>query len=142
MTKKLTFTAAEANLLGRTADALSAYMGKPVIAEIVAGEDFEWAMFAIPLKPEAEPEQGVYVQVGGAGSQVLGNSGGIDLSDGQALDCELLWAIQLTDMEQIRYIKVDASGEEIAWTENLSEMLPFDIQEPHEPSEEDIINDK
>lgn len=138
MSKKLEFTTEEANLIGRTADALSAYMGKPVLAEIVTEEaEFEWALFAVPLKPKEETGDGVYVQVGGKKAKILGNSGGLDLSDGKPIDCELLWAIQLTNQEHIRFIKIDANGEEIAWTESIIEMLPFDLQEPEPPAEDD-----
>lgn len=140
MSKKLQFTTAEADLIGRTADALSAYMGKPVLAEIIVEDtDFEWALFAIPLKPEDDIEDGVYVQVGGEQAKILGNCGGLDLSDGKPIDCELLWAIQLTDQEQIRFIKIDNTGEEIAWTESILEMLPFNLQEPAPPAEDDQV---
>lgn len=141
MSNKLKFTPEEADLIGRTADALSAYMGKPVLAEIVTEDpEFEWALFAIPLQPEED--DGVFVQVGGHKSKILGNAGGLDLSDGKPIDCELLWAIQLTNQENIRFIKVDTTGEEVAWTETILEMLPFDLQEPQLPSEDESDDDE
>lgn len=135
----LTFTAAEADLLGRTADALCAYMGKPVIAEIVAEADegFEWALFALPLGPGEDPEGRQRVQAGGPGARFLGNGGGLDLSDGQPVDCEFLWAIQLSALEGCRYIKVDAQGEEAGWSDTLSELLPFELSETAQPDDED-----
>lgn len=139
----LTFTAAEADLLGRTADALCAYMGKPVIAEIVTEPDegFEWALFALPLGPDDEAEDRPHVQAGGHGARFLGNGGGLDLSDGQPIDCEFLWAIQLSELEGCRYIKVDAQGEEAGWSDTLSELLPFELSETSQPDDEDDTAD-
>ncbi len=131
MTLSLALTPAEADLLGRTADALCAYLGKPVIAEIVAEPDegYEWALFALPLGPKDEDGDKPRVQAGGAGARLLGNCGGLDLSDGQAVDCEFLWAIQLSSLEGVRYIKVDTQGEEVAWTDTLTDLLPFDLHD-------------
>ncbi|WP_276809703.1 hypothetical protein [Castellaniella defragrans] len=138
MTSPLAFTPAEADLLGRTADALCAYLGKPVIAEIVAepGEGYEWALFALPLAPDDANEDKPRVQAGGPGARFLGSSGGLDLSDGQPVDCEFLWAVQLSDLEGVRYIKVDAQGEEVAWTDTLTDLLPFDLREAEAPEDE------
>src|SRR3546814_15442249 len=47
------------------------------------------------------------------------------IADGDVFDCEYLWAIQLSDLEGVRFIKVDQEGEEVAWTENLQDILPF-----------------
>ncbi|MFA5664403.1 hypothetical protein [Castellaniella sp.] len=126
----LGFTAADADLLGRTADALTAWMGKPVIAEIIAETDagYEWALFAIPLKPGEALE--ARVQVGGAGARFVGGCGGLDLGDGQMIECALLWAIQRCDFGEIQYIKVDDQGEETAWSDNLAGLLPFAVHEP------------
>ena len=131
MPLSLAFTPAEADLLGRTADALCAWLGKPVIAEIVSEPDegYEWALFAMPLGPKDEDGDRPRVQAGGPGARFLGSCGGLDLDDGQAVDCELLWAVQLSDLESVRYIKVDAQGEEVAWTDTLTDLLPFDLQE-------------
>lgn len=136
-TRMLNFTTTEADLLGRTADALCAYMGKPVLAEIVAETDagFEWVLFAIPLTPDQDDDL-PRVQLGGPGSRLLGSCGGLDLSDDEPLDCEFLWAIQLCDLENIRYIKVDANGDETAWTDRLEELLPFDLREVSPPDDD------
>ena len=53
------------------------------------------------------------------------------------MDCELLWAVQLSDLEGVRYIKVDAQGEEVAWTDTLSDLLPFDLQEIAAPPDDE-----
>lgn len=139
MPPSLAFTPAEADLLGRTADALCAYLGKPVIAEIVSEPDegYEWALFALPLGPKDEDGDRPRVQAGGPGTRFLGSCGGLDLGDGQAVDCEFLWAVQLSDLEGVRYIKVDAQGEEVAWTDTLTDLLPFDLQEAEAPPDDE-----
>lgn len=128
----LYFTDAETDLLGRTADALSAWMGKPVLAQIIdAGETgYEWVVYALPLRPEQDPEDHAVVQVGGDGARIIGNRGGLPIADGDVFLCEYLWAIQLSDTPGLRYIKLDQEGDEAAWTNELREILPFDITEP------------
>ncbi len=123
----LVFSADELDLIGRTADALSAYMGKPVLAEVINADEtgFEWAIFAVPLDIEDDPKDLVIVQIGGSGGKIVGNQGGLVIADGDIYDCEYLWAIQLSDLEGVRFIKVDQEGEEIAWSENLRDVLPF-----------------
>src|SRR5690606_16848666 len=73
-TPPLVFTADELDLLGRTADALSAYMGKPVLAEIMDAEEtgFEWVIFAVPLDVQDNPDDHVVVQIGGADARFVG----------------------------------------------------------------------
>ncbi|HUH39861.1 MAG TPA: hypothetical protein VL024_03215, partial [Castellaniella sp.] len=139
MSSLLQFTDAETDLLGRTADALSAYMGKPVLAEIIhePDEDFEWALFAVPLAPGEDSDDRAVVQVGGPGARFLGNLGGLTLEDEQPLECEFLWAIQLSSLEGVRFIKVDSEGDEVAWTNSLDEILPFDLHEAIDDEDED-----
>lgn len=125
----LVFTPEETDLLGRTADALSAYIGKPVLAQVMDADEngFEWVVFAIPLQPQDNPEDDIVVEIGGSNARLLGSQGGLDISQGDVLDCQYLWAIQLCQQEHIRFIKVDQEGEEVAWTETLAEILPFNI---------------
>src|SRR5690606_5064132 len=127
MSTTLRFTDTEADLLGRTADALSAYTGKPIIAEIVANDEagYEWVLFARPLTPGETTDDTPTVQAGGPGARFLGNLGGLSLDGDDPLECELLWAIQLSDLEGVRFIKVDGNGDEVAWTEELADILPF-----------------
>lgn len=127
----LVFTADELDLLGRTADSLSAYMGKPVLAEIMDADEtgFEWVIFGVPLDIEDQPDDYVVVQIGGPGARLLGSTGGLNVADGDVYECEYLWAIQLSDLEGVRYIKVDQDGDEVAWTDNLAEVLPFVMAE-------------
>lgn len=135
-TPALAFSQTEMDLLGRTADALSAWMGKPVLGEIIGAEDtgFEWALFAIPLLPEQSSEGLTVVQVGGRQARLVGNRGGLQVQ-AEAYQCEFLWAVQLADLPGVRFIKVDAHGEEIAWTDNLREILPFDLADPPQPDD-------
>ncbi|PLC51475.1 hypothetical protein CR159_00030 [Pollutimonas subterranea] len=134
----LVFTADELDLIGRTADALSAYMGKPVLAEVIDADEtgFEWALFAVPLDVDDKTDDLVLVQVGGPGARIIGNQGGLTIADGDVFECEYLWAIQLSDLEGVRFIKVDQEGEEIAWSENLRDVLPFVMAD--EPVSDDI----
>lgn len=144
MPAPLIFTAEETDLLGRTADALSAYLGKPVLAQIMDADEngFEWVVFAIPLQPHDTPEDDVIVEIGGNHARLLGSQGGLDISDGSIFDCQYLWAIQLCQLEHIRFIKVDQEGDEVAWTETLAEILPFDIADPVLSDDlDDDIND-
>lgn len=127
----LRFTDAELEVLGRTADALTAWMGKPVLAQVVDSIEtgYEWALFAIPLLPEQDASDITVVQVGGTDAKLIGNRGGLAIADGDIYDCEYLWAVQLSDIQGIRFIKIDALGEEVAWTNDLSEIVPFDLNE-------------
>lgn len=132
------FSAQEIDLLGRTADALSAWMGKPVLAEVVSAAEtgFEWVFFAVPLLPEQDPTELTTVQVGGPNAHIIGSQGGLPVAKNEVYACEYLWAIQLSGLQGVRFIKVDASGAEIAWTDNLREVLPFDLTDP-EPDDPD-----
>lgn len=127
----LRFTDAEIDVLGRTADALSAWIGKPVLAQVVDSLEtgYEWVLFAVPLLPNQDASDITVVQVGGAGARLIGNKGGLVVADGDIYDCEYLWAVQLSDIEGIRFIKIDSDGEEVAWTNDLTEIVPFDLSE-------------
>ena len=133
----LRFTDDELDVLGRTADALSAWMGKPVLAQVVDSIEtgYEWVLFAVPLMPNQDASDVTVVQVGGPDARLIGNKGGLPVAEGDIYDCEYLWAVQLSDIEGIRFIKIDGEGEEIAWTNDLSEIVPFDLREV---SQEDI----
>ena len=127
----LTFTDEELDYLGRTADALSAYLGKPVLAEIIDADEtgFEWVVFGIPLDVGDDADDHVIVAIGGQNARIIGNKGGIDIKDGDIYDCEYLWAIQLSDLEGVRFIKVDHDGEEVAWSDDIGGILPFELSD-------------
>ncbi|MEB2401407.1 MAG: hypothetical protein OZ927_17870 [Alcaligenaceae bacterium] len=135
----LVFTADELDLLGRSADALSAYMGKPVLAEVMDAEEtgFEWVIFAVPLDIQDDPSDFVVVQIGGPNARIIGNKGGMTIADGDVFDCEYLWAIQLSDLEGVRFIKVDQEGEEVAWADTLHDVLPFVMTDELAPESDD-----
>lgn len=124
------FQSAELDMLAKTADALSAYLGKPVLAEVDATEEgLEWVTFGIPLEESAAPdgEDPVRVQMGGPGSRLLGNRGGLDQTEEDPFDCLYLWAVQITLTEGERFVKLDQDGEEAAWSDVLADVLPFDL---------------
>lgn len=125
----LTFTGDELDTFARTADALSAYLGKPVLVEIIDASEtgFEWALFAIPLGIEEDDTEVTVVQVGGAKARLLGSQGGLNTAD-ETYTCRFLWAIQLSDVEGVRFIKIDDQGEDVAWSNELTEVLPFDLE--------------
>lgn len=135
----LVFTSEELDMLGRTADALSAYMGKPVLAEVIDATEtgFEWVLFALPLETNDDAREVVAVQVGGTGSRILGHKGGLEIADGEIYQCRYLWAIQLSDIEGVRFIKVDEEGDEVAWSDDLNTMLPFALGTEPEPAPDD-----
>ena len=121
----LRFTEDELSMLGKTADALSAYMGVSVLAEIGAEEDAEWVIFGTPLGVDEEaPEDCVHVQMGGPGARFVGNRGGLEL-DTETYDCRYMWAIQITDDPEARFVRLDHQGEEFDFSNQLAELLPF-----------------
>jgi len=141
----LLFTTEELDMLGRTADALTAYLGKPVLAEIIDAEEtgFEWALFAMPLETNDDARDMVTVQVGGQGARLVGHRGGLNIADGEVYECQYLWAIQLSDIEGVRFIKVDDEGDEVAWSDDLASMLPFGLgSEPPPPLDDDDFDDE
>lgn len=140
----LRFAQTELDMLAKTADALSAYLGQPVLAEVgTSDEGAEWAAFGTPFdEGEAADTQRPRVQLGGLGARLLGQSGGLPESD-QPYDCLFLWAVQLSAVEGERFVKIDADGEESAWSDELAEVLPFSLaEEPLPPLEDDEDDDE
>lgn len=152
----LRFTEDELTMLGKTADALSAYMGVSVLAEVGADEEAEWVIFGTPLGVDEEvSEDTLHVQMGGPGARFVGNRGGLDL-DAEAYDCRYMWAIQITDDPEARFVRLDHHGEEFDYANNLIELLPFvltdealpdpdlemreDLQEDDEPLDENGLD--
>jgi hypothetical protein len=126
----LRFSEAEIAMLGKTADALSAYMGAAVLAEVGHTDGAQWVIFARVLDEQAKPEKDiVHVQMGGAGATILGEKGGLDTA-AQSYDCAFLWAIEITLDPQERYIRLDPQGEVFDSAPELALLLPFSLQEP------------
>jgi len=122
------FSPAELALLAQTADALTAYLGKPILAEVGAAETgCEWAAYARALAPaETLGEDDVRMQMGGPGARWLGNVGG--LNPAQTYDCVYLWGIQITGSptgQDARFVKLDHVGDEYGSADDLAELLPF-----------------
>src|SRR5690606_16500395 len=84
----------------------------------------------------------VTVQIGGPGARIMGNKGGLQLEDGDVYECQYLWAIQLSDLEGVRFIKVDEEGEEVAWSDDLSNVLPFALTDTTPPTHDDDEEDE
>lgn len=126
----LMFSDAELTMLGKTADAFSAYLGTAVLAEVGESDGAQWVIFAKALGQDAAGADGlVHVQVGGPGSKVLGQKGGL-ATERQAFDCEFLWAIQITDDPEERFVRLDPTGDAVDAAPQLVELLPFSLQEP------------
>jgi hypothetical protein len=127
------FSTAELDMLAKTADALSAYLGKPVLAEVVLGDDgTEWVTYGVPMDENAKPDEDqTHVQLGGAGARLLGNRGGLPQSDDDTYDCLYLWAIEISLNE-----------DESAWSDNLEDVLPFALTEEPVPEDPDAEDDE
>ena len=138
------FSAAELDMLAKTADALSAYLGKPVLAEVVLGEEgTEWVTYGVPMDENADADEDqVHVQLGGPGARLLGNRGGLPPGDEDTYDCLYLWAIQISLNEGERFVKLDHDGEESVWSDNLEDVLPFALSEDPQPPEDDEDDDE
>jgi hypothetical protein len=66
---------------------------------------------------------------------VLGEKGGLEL-DTDTYDCAFLWAIQITDDPVERFIRLDQEGEVFESATQLSDLLPFNLDEPEPPSDD------
>jgi len=121
-----TFNDLDLLLLDRTADALTAYSGRPVMAETGSTDGVAWAVFGVPLgDEEALAEDDVTWQMGGPGTRSLGNAGGLAPRPDDIYECRLLWVIQVSNEPGERYLKLDPAGDVVAWSDNLTELLPF-----------------
>uniref|UniRef100_UPI0040489111 hypothetical protein n=1 Tax=Orrella sp. TaxID=1921583 RepID=UPI0040489111 len=138
MNTTLTFSDAELAMLGKTADALSAYMGAAVLAEVGSTDGADWVIFGRALgEDDAAEDDMLHVQIGGAESRVLGECGGLDVIL-ESYDCAFLWAIQITDDPLDRFVRLDQDGEVFEAATTLAELLPFALNEPELPPEDDI----
>lgn len=137
----LQFTQDELAMLGRTADALSAYMGAVVLAEVGRNEDTEWVVFGRAIGEDEEIEKDVvHVQMGGSGTRMLGQQGGLGTTSDQ-FDCIFLWAVEITDDPDERFVRLDQDGEVFDTASELATLLPFSLQEPEvNLADEDAID--
>ncbi len=135
----LAFSASELTMLGKTSDALTAYMGTAILAEVGETDGAQWVIFGRALdQEEAIGADIVHVQMGGPGTKVLGQRGGLE-TDKSAYDCAFLWAIEITPDEEERFIRLDPQGEVFDTAPELAMLLPFTLEEPELP--EDIEDD-
>ncbi|MFJ1302532.1 hypothetical protein ACILG0_21435 [Pseudomonadota bacterium AL_CKDN230030165-1A_HGKHYDSX7] len=142
----VTFSTAELDMLAKTADAMSAYMGRPVLAEVGKGDEgTEWVTFGVALDTdgkEADDDQ-PHVQMGGKDARLLGGLGGLPDAATQTYDCIYLWAVQISLVEGERFVKLDQEGEECAWSDDLADVLPFALSEdPLEPEDDEDDEDE
>lgn len=137
----LHFTAAELTMLGKTADALTAYMGTAILAEIGQTDGAQWVIFARALADDETPsDDTVHVQVGGPGSQVIGQGGGLEVNK-VVYDCAFLWAIEITPDSEERFVRLDQQGEVFDVAPELAMLLPFNVAEPDLPPDIDDQSD-
>jgi len=137
----LTFTPTELTMLGKTADALTAYMGTAILAEVGQTDGAQWVIFARALgQDEAAGEGVVNVQMGGPGTHIVGQGGGLE-TDKVVYDCAFLWAIEITPDEEERFVRLDQEGEVFDAAPELAMLLPFNVEEPTLPSDIDDLSD-
>lgn len=139
----LVFTSTELNTLGKTADALTAYMGTAILAEVGETDGAQWVIFARALaQDEAPGDDIVHVQMGGPGTHIVGQGGGLE-TDKVVYDCAFLWAIEITDDEDERFVRLDPEGEVFDAAPELAMLLPFNVEEPELPPDiEDQSDDQ
>lgn len=140
----LRFTDQELALLAKTADALTAYIGKPVLAEVGVSEaGHEWVAFARPLETDDETDDDdVHMQMGGPGTRWIGDAGGLEPGKDEVYDCLYLWAIQLTPDEGERFVKLDHVGDEYDSSDDLEELLPFGFTDEAVPEDDEEDQDE
>lgn len=137
----LAFSPTELTMLGKTADALTAYMGTAILAEVGETEGAQWVIFGRALaQDEPAGDDIVHVQMGGPDTQVLGQGGGLDTHQ-VVYDCAFLWAIEITDDPEERFVRLDPEGEVFDAAPELTMLLPFHIEEPELPAQVDDQSD-
>ncbi|MCQ9328912.1 hypothetical protein [Pelistega suis] len=125
-----TFTPSEVELLAKTVEALSAYMGKPVLAEIdVTEEGYEWIAFGTPLEVGKDVDaETVIMQMGGPSARLIGASALMEDFNQSVYECEFLWGIQIGE-PPLHFTRIDYQGDEVDWSEDLVMLLPFGLDD-------------
>jgi len=138
---ELTFSETELAMLGKTSDALTAYMGAAVLAEVGETDGVQWVIFARALdQNEPASEDMIHVQMGGPGTRVLGQCGGLE-TDKVVYDCEFMWAIEITPETHDRFVRLDPEGEVFDSAPELAMLLPFTLDEPELPDDSDEVTE-
>lgn len=163
---KKTFTVEELDALAKTADVLSAWTGKCILCEKnVTDDGVEVAIFAQVLDSNEttknsadadesvdahaveDKQEGQFLLLGGADSDILGNAGGLSDIDTQIYECRLLFSIMFNAEEgefEERFILVNDEFELVTTSDSLEELVPFSLREVDELDEwddEDWDND-
>lgn len=122
------FSDTDVLLLERTAEAMTAMSGRPVLAEIGATDGVAWAVFGVALgTDDVVADDDTVWRMGGEGTRALGNSGGLAPRPDEHYDCRLLWVIQVSAQVGERYLKLDGSGDVVDWSDHLADLLPFGL---------------
>ena len=139
----LRFTEQELALLAKTADALTAYTGKPVLAEVGVSEaGHEWIAFARPLEAsDNTDDDDVHMQMGGPDTRWIGNTGGLNPGKDEVFDCLFLWGIQITPDDGERFVKLDHVGDENDSSDQLADLLPFGFTDEALPDDDEDNED-
>jgi len=74
----------------------------------------------------------MHVQMGGPGARFVGGRGGLDL-DTEVYDCQYLWSIQITEDPEARFVRLDHNGDEFDFSNELAELLPFELSDEELP---------
>ncbi|NOL49551.1 hypothetical protein [Pelistega europaea] len=124
------FSQDELELLAKTADALSAYVGKPVLAEVDTTEEgYEWVAFGTPLEVGKDiDEDAVIMTMGGPAARLVGASSLLEDFNQAVYECEFLWGIQIGEAP-LRFTRIDYQGDEVDWSEDLTMLLPFGLDD-------------
>ncbi|CAM5179675.1 hypothetical protein OURE66S_02195 [Oligella ureolytica] len=163
---KKTFTVEELDALAKTADVLSAWTGKCILCEKnVTDDGVEVAIFAQVLDSNEatknsadadesvdahaveDKQEGQFLLLGGADSDILGNAGGLSDIDTQIYECRLLFSIMFNAEEgefEERFILVNDEFELVTTSDSLEELVPFSLREVDDLDEwgdEDWDND-
>ncbi len=125
----ITFTEQEIELLGQTADSLGAFVGRHVLAQLdTVPEGYEWVAFACPLDTTKDNTDVTQIQMGGPTARLIGSEGGLGDIQEEMYLCQFLYAIQLTDAPDARFVRINDRGEPVFWSNDLNELLPFTLE--------------
>lgn len=132
------FSSTEVILLEKACDSLSGELGKVVLAEIDETEEgYEWVAFAIPLETTDNPDEyDAVMQIGGPNARLIGSSSLNKEFTESPYAATFIAGIQIGE-PPLRFTRIDASGDEVDWSNDLEGLLPYDFVVAMTPSAED-----
>lgn len=136
------FSSNDLRLLEKACDALSGELVKVVLAEIDETEEgYEWVAFAIPLETTDNPDEyDTVMQIGGPDARLIGSSSFNKEFTESPYAAAFISGIQIGE-PPFRYTRIDASGDEVDWSNDLDGLLPYDFivaMTPPSDEEDDI----